>query len=107
MLDVAALRIGIPWTFHFCFAYVRALRCPKLFRRSVGSNTKGPYAAQLFRNIRTAILSAITIRKNTYAVHTFRNVGTPPHSPCIAVRTGLMLPKIVRTWVPTLFVCHT
>ena len=28
MLEVAVLRIGIPWTFSFSFAYVRALRCP-------------------------------------------------------------------------------
>ena len=78
VLDVAALRIGIPWTFHFF------------------SPTYAPYAAQMFRNFCTPILSAITIRRNTYAA-TFRNVGTPPHSPCIAVRTGLMMTKIVRT----------
>ena len=77
MLDVAALRIGIPWTFLFFF-----------------SPTYAPYAAQMFRNIRTPILSAITIRRNTYAA-TFRNVGTLPRSPCIAVRTGLVMTKIV------------
>ena len=94
MLEVAVLRIGIPWTFSFSFAYVRAT-LPKIFRHSVSSNTKEePYAAQIFRIIRTPILSAITIRRNTYAA-TFRNVGTLPRSSCIAVRTGLVMTKIV------------
>ena len=31
MLEVAVLRIGIPWTFSFSFAYVRALRLPNFF----------------------------------------------------------------------------
>ena len=79
---------------------------PNFFRRSVVSSTKEePYAAQMFRNIRTPILSAITIRRNTYAA-TFRNVGTLPRSPCIAVRTGLVMTKIVRI-CPSVFVCHT
>ena len=63
-----------------------------------------PYAAQMFRNIRTAILSAITIRRNTFAAHTFRNVGTLPRSPCMP-HAGSMLAKYVsyclhlsRTW---------
>ena len=69
---------------------------PNFFRRSVVSSTKEePYAAQMFRNIRTPILSAITIRRNTYAA-IFRNVGTLPHSSSIAVRTGLVMTKIVR-----------
>ena len=69
---------------------------PNFFRRSVVSSTKEePYAAQMFRNIRTPILSAITIRRNTYAA-TFRNAGTLPRSPCIAVRTGVVMTKIVR-----------
>ena len=106
MLEVAVLRIGIPWTFSFPFAYVRAQKCPKIFRRSIGSNTKEePYAAQIFRIIRTPILSAINIRRNTYAA-IFRNVGTLPHSSSIAVRTGLVMTKIVRI-CPSVFVCHT
>ena len=69
------------------------------------SPTYALYAAQIFRIIRTPILSAITIRRNTYAA-TFRNVGTLPRSPCIAVRTGLVMTKIVRI-CPSVFVCHT
>ena len=84
VLDVAALRIGIPWTFHLFFFRLRTrsmLPKKKKIRRSVGSNTKEePYAAQMFRNIRTAILS-ITIRRNTYAAHTFSKCWyAPPFS---------------------------
>ena len=80
---------------------------PKFFAILSAVTQEGPCAAQLFRNIRTAILSAVTIRRSIYAAHTFRNLGTLPHSPCIAVRTGPMLPKMVRPWVPTLSVYVT
>ena len=82
---------------------------PKFFAILSAVTQEGPYAAQMFRNIRTAILSAITLRRNTYAAHTFRNFGTVPHFRCLTVCTGSMLPKIVRTWVrlPTLFVYVT
>ena len=69
------------------------------------SRTYALYAAQFFRIIRTPILSAINIRRNTYAA-IFRNVGTLPHSSSIAVRTGLVMTKIVRI-CPSVFVCHT
>ena len=82
---------------------------PKIFAILSAVTQEGPYAAQMFHIIRTAILSAVTLRRDTYAAHTFRNLGTFPHSRCITVHTGPMLPKIVRTWVrlPALFVYVT
>ena len=93
----------------FIFRLRTGSMLPKFFAILSAVTPEGHYAAQMFRNIRTAVLSAITIRRNTYAAHTFQNLGTFPHSPCITVRTGSMLPKIVRTWarLPTLCVYVT
>ena len=82
----------------FFFSPTYAPYAAEFFFAVLSSVTQAePYAAQMFRNDRSAILSAITIRRNTYAAHTFRNVGTLPRSPCMP-HAGCMLAKCVSYW---------
>ena len=87
MLDVVALRIGIPWTFHF-FSPTYALYAAQTFFTVLSAVTQEePYAAQMFRNIRTVPLFCRLL----------------PYEGTLLLPTPFEM--LVRS--PVLLVCHT
>ena len=89
MLDVVALRIGIPWTFHFFSPTYALYAAPpqKKFAVLSAVTQEEPYAAQMFRNLRTVPLFCRLL----------------PYEGTLMLSTPFEM--LVRS--PVLLVCHT
>ena len=94
MLEVAVLRIGIPWTFSFSFAYVRALRCPKFFAvLSAVTQKRSPMLPNFF-----ALFVPLFCRLLPYE----GTLMLPPFEMLVRSPVLLVLPYAQGSWWPKL-----